>query len=87
MFSYFALLSLTTVALALSAGDLKVSLTPVSHSVASVDDVVITAVVSNPTSNDISVITKNTILDEGSTSSFTVTKDNQDLTFTGVFVS
>ncbi|KAJ7121241.1 hypothetical protein C8R43DRAFT_74888 [Mycena crocata] len=84
MFRAGVILSLSALALGLSAGDLKVSLKAVSTSVQSVDDIVLTAVVSNPTSEDIRVIAKNNVLDGSKTSSFAVSKDDSDVLFTGV---
>ncbi|KAK7042525.1 neutral protease 2 [Favolaschia claudopus] len=84
MFRFGVLLSLTAVALGLSAGDLRVSLKPISKSVNSIDDIVLTAVVSNPTDHDIRVIGKNNVLDNSATSSFAVSKDDNSVLFTGV---
>lgn len=86
MFRVGVLLSLTTLAFALSSGDLKVSVKAVSSSVHSVDDIVLSAVVSNPTDSDIRVIAKNNILDNSHTSSFAVTKNDKDVLFTGLRV-
>jgi deuterolysin len=88
MFRVAALLSFATLALALSAGDLKVSVTPVSTSVASIEDIVLTAVVSNPTDKDIRVIAANNILDgDQPTRSFGVSKDGKAVPFTGALVA
>ncbi|KAF7315832.1 Neutral protease 2 [Mycena indigotica] len=84
MFRAGLLLSLATVVLGLSAGDLKVSVKAVSQSVKSVEDIVITAVVSNPTKKDIRVIAKNNILDGSATRSFAVSKADNSVLFTGV---
>ncbi|KAF7315833.1 Neutral protease 2 [Mycena indigotica] len=84
MFRASLLLSLATAVLGLSAGDLKVSVKAVSPSVKSVDDIVITAVVSNPTKKDIRVIAKNNILDGSATRSFAVSKADNSVLFTGV---
>ncbi|KAK6977076.1 hypothetical protein R3P38DRAFT_557517 [Favolaschia claudopus] len=84
MFRFGVLLSFTAVALALSSGDLRVSLKPVSSSVNSIDDIVLTAVVSNPTDQDIRVIAKNNVLDNSATSSFAVSKGEDGVLFTGV---
>ncbi|KAJ7071948.1 hypothetical protein C8F01DRAFT_1101947 [Mycena amicta] len=78
------LLSLCTLALGLSVGDLKVSIKAVSSSVKSVDDIIITAVVSNPTAEDIRVIAKNNVLDGSATRSFAVSKNDDSVLFTGV---
>ncbi|KAG5644344.1 hypothetical protein DXG03_008641 [Asterophora parasitica] len=86
MFRAALLLSLATVALGLSSGDLKVTLNAVSSSVSSVDDIVISAVISNPTDKDIRVIAKNNILDTSATRSFTVKKDGKDVLFAGIRV-
>lgn len=79
-------LSLTTLVFGLSPDALKVTVKAVSSSVNSIDDIVISAIVTNPTSADIRVIAKNNVLDNGPTSSFAVTKDGQDLLFTGIRV-
>lgn len=84
MFRSALLLSLAALALGLSAGDLKVTVKAVSSSVKSVDDIVISAVVSNPTDKDIRVIAKNNILDSSPTKSFSVTKGGQDVLFSGI---
>ncbi|KAJ8089353.1 hypothetical protein PM082_014601 [Marasmius tenuissimus] len=82
-----ALLSFATLALGLTSGDLKVSVSAVSSTVGSIDDIVLTAVVSNPTDKDIKVIASDNILDDQPTGSFSVTKDNQQVSFTGAFVT
>ncbi|KAJ7497787.1 hypothetical protein FB451DRAFT_1121542 [Mycena latifolia] len=84
MFRAGVVLGLSALTLALSAGDLKVSLTAVAPSVESVDDIILTAVVSNPTAEDIRVIAKNNVLDGSATSSFAVSKDDSQVLFTGV---
>ncbi|KAK7042526.1 neutral protease 2, partial [Favolaschia claudopus] len=84
MFRFGVLLSLTAVALGLSAGDLRVSLKSISTAVDSIDDIVLTAVVSNPTDHDIRVIAKNNVLDNSATSSFAVSKDDNSVLFTGI---
>ncbi|KAJ7162052.1 Metalloprotease [Mycena filopes] len=84
MFRAGVILSLTALALGLSSGDLHVSLKAISSSVNSVDDIVLTAVVTNPTSADIRVIAKNNVLDSSATSSFGVSKDDKSVLFTGV---
>ena len=86
MFRTVALLSFATLALGLAAGDLKVSVNAVSSSVSSIDDIVLTAVVSNPTDKDIKVIASDNILDDQPTGSFSVTKDGQQVVFSGAFV-
>ncbi|KAG6855466.1 hypothetical protein H0H87_002419, partial [Tephrocybe sp. NHM501043] len=83
---------LATLALGLSAADLKVSLKAVHSTVKSVDDIVISAVVSNPTDKDIRVIAKNNVLDPSATKSFSVSgKDGKnatyDLTADGVYTT
>ncbi|KAL0062451.1 hypothetical protein AAF712_010663 [Marasmius tenuissimus] len=87
MFRASVLLSCATLALGLAAGDLKVAVNAVSSSVSSIDDIVLTAVVSNPTDKDIRVIRTNNVLDNLPTKSFSVTKDDQKVTFTGAFAS
>ncbi|KAJ6629512.1 hypothetical protein B0H10DRAFT_2208895 [Mycena sp. CBHHK59/15] len=78
------ILGFSTLAFGLSAGDLKVSLKAVASSVQSVDDIILTSVVTNPTGADIRVIAKNNVLDSSATSSFAVSKDDNPVLFTGV---
>lgn len=87
MFRAGVVLSLTALALGLSSGDLHVSLKAISSSVQSVDDIILTAVVSNPTKEDIRVIAKNNVLDRSATRSFALSKDDSSVLFTGVRVS
>ncbi|KAJ7589099.1 hypothetical protein C8J56DRAFT_30422 [Mycena floridula] len=87
MFRSAILLSFATLALSLSASDLKVTLKAVSSSVDSIDDIVISAIVSNPTDSDIRVINKNNVLDNSPTQSFSITKDGEDILFSGVKVT
>ncbi|KAJ7091931.1 hypothetical protein B0H15DRAFT_948128 [Mycena belliarum] len=84
MFRASVILGLSALALGLSAGDLKVSVKAIKPSVESVDDIILTAVVSNPTTKDIRVIAKNNVLDGSTTSSFAVSKDDSSVLFTGV---
>ncbi|KAF9465660.1 hypothetical protein BDZ94DRAFT_1306999 [Collybia nuda] len=84
MFRSTILLSFVAVALGLSAGDLKVSVKAISSSVDSVDDIVISAIVTNPTKEDIRVISKNNILDPTATKSFAVSKQGDELLFSGI---
>ncbi|KAJ7879632.1 hypothetical protein B0H14DRAFT_3772922 [Mycena olivaceomarginata] len=84
MFRAGVVLSLTALALGLSSGDLHVSLKAISSSVQSVDDIILTAVVSNPTKEDIRVIAKNNVLDGSATRSFALSKDDNSVLFTGV---
>lgn len=86
MFSAF-LLVFSTVVQALSPGDLQVSVTVTQPVMDSVDHIVISSVVANPTGKDIRVFAKNNVLDESSTPSFSVTKDGTHVMFTGVRVS
>ncbi|TFK97353.1 hypothetical protein BDV98DRAFT_607658 [Pterulicium gracile] len=83
---YTVLLSFAVTALALSSGDLTVKLSAVSPTVASIDDIILTAVVSNPTSKDIKFVKFNTVLDELPTKSFKVKKGDADVLFSGVDV-
>jgi deuterolysin len=76
MFRTGFLLSLTTLALDLFLGDLHVSLKSISPSVKSVEDIISTAVVSNPTTKDIRVIAKNNALDGSAISSFAVSNNS-----------
>ncbi|KAJ8073646.1 hypothetical protein PM082_011924 [Marasmius tenuissimus] len=87
MFRASVLLSFATLALGLAVGDLKVNVNPVSSFVSSIDDIILTAVVSNPTDKDIRVIKTNNVLDQLPTKSFSVTKDDQKVSFTGVIAS
>ena len=87
MFRSILLLSLTTLALGLSVDDLKVSVKALQTDVDSIDDIVISAIVTNPTDRDIRVFAKNNVLDGSTTTtSFTVSKDGKDLLFTGIQV-
>lgn len=83
MFRTILLTSLATVALGL---DLTVKLNAVSSSVASIEDVIITAVVSNPTTEDIKVLKFASLLDDLPTKSFGVRKGSDDVVFTGIEV-
>lgn len=74
MFRASVLLSLATLALGLANGDLRVSVKAVSSSVRSVDDIVLTAVVTNPTAADVRVLKIANVLDTNPTDSFAVTK-------------
>ncbi|KAJ6583024.1 hypothetical protein DFH09DRAFT_1029491 [Mycena vulgaris] len=84
MFRLGFVLSVSALVLGLSSGDLKVSLKAIASSVQSVDDIILTAVVSNPTAEDIRVIAKNNVLDGSATRSFAVNKDGSPVFFTGV---
>ncbi|GLB39267.1 putative secreted metalloproteinase that allows assimilation of proteinaceous substrates [Lyophyllum shimeji] len=84
MFRATVLLSLATLSLGLASGDLRVTLRAGAASVSSVDDIVISAVVSNPTDQDIRVIAKNNVLDTSATRSFVVSKDGKDVLFAGI---
>ncbi|TFK97313.1 Deuterolysin metalloprotease family-domain-containing protein [Pterulicium gracile] len=81
---YAALLSFAVTALALSSGDLTVKLSAVSPTVSSIEDIILTAVVSNPTSEDIKFVKFNSVLDELPTKSFLVKKGDSDVLFSGV---
>lgn len=85
MFRSAILLSLTTLALGLSTGDLTVTVNAVSAKVSSIEDIILTAVVSNPTDSDIRVIKLANVLDESSSESFKVSKDGKDVDFTGIY--
>jgi len=87
MFRSILLLSLSTIALGLSTGDLKVSVQALQANVDSIEDIVISAIVTNPTDRDIRVLAKNNVLDTSTTNSFTVSKDGKDVLFTGIRVS
>ncbi|KAK7045816.1 hypothetical protein VNI00_007225 [Paramarasmius palmivorus] len=86
--SSFLLLSvLAKTALCLSVGDLDVTLKAVSSSVQSVGDIVVTAIVSNPTESDLRVLAVNNILDTSATRSFDISADGKEVPFTGVKVA
>ena len=86
--SSFILLSvIAKLALALNQGDLTVSLKTVESSVKTVDNIVITAVVSNPTNKDLRVLSAHNILDASATQSFDVKAANgKEVPFTGIKV-
>lgn len=86
MFRSAILFSFVGMALGLSTGDLKVSVKAVSTSVDSVEDIIISAVVTNPTKSDIRVISKNNILDPSATKSFAVSHKGDELLFSGIRV-
>ena len=86
MFRSAILLSLTTLALGLSTGDLKVTLNAVSTKVSSIEDIILTAVVSNPTDSDIRVIRSANVLDASASDSFRVSKDGEKVQFTGLII-
>ncbi|KAG6875590.1 hypothetical protein C0993_008422 [Termitomyces sp. T159_Od127] len=84
MLCAIVLLSLTTLALGLSSSVLEVSVSAIASTVASVDDIVISAMISNPTDKDIRVIARNNILDTSPTRSFNVSNANDEIVlFTG----
>ncbi|KAJ8073705.1 hypothetical protein PM082_011983 [Marasmius tenuissimus] len=87
IFCVSILLSFTALALGLATGDVKVSVKAVSSSVSSIEDVVLTAIVFNPSNRDIRVLALNNILDDQPTRSFSVTKDGKEVTFTGIHVT
>uniref|UniRef100_A0A0W0FND5 Uncharacterized protein n=1 Tax=Moniliophthora roreri TaxID=221103 RepID=A0A0W0FND5_MONRR len=70
--SFFLLSVLAKRTLSLAPGDLTVSLKAVSPSVPSVDNITITAIVSNPTASDLRVLAANNILDTSATKSFDI---------------
>ncbi|KIY62243.1 hypothetical protein CYLTODRAFT_414870 [Cylindrobasidium torrendii FP15055 ss-10] len=75
--------TLAKLALAVSEGDLNISL-QVASSVARADDLIVTAIVSNPTSEDICVLAINNVLDNSPTQSFDITtEDGSAVPFTG----
>lgn len=86
MFRPALILSLVTLVLGLSTNELKVTVKAIHSKVDAVDDIIISAIVTNPTDSDIRVIAKNNILDDGPTSSFVVSKGGADLLFTGIRV-
>lgn len=91
MFSVNTLLAFASLALAvarpLTPGDLTVELSTrfSSNSVSSVDDILLTAVVSNPTTEDVKVVKLGSILDaDAPTKSFKVKKGDVDVPFIGI---
>ncbi|KAF9261787.1 hypothetical protein L218DRAFT_837832, partial [Marasmius fiardii PR-910] len=82
----FVLLSaLTQLALALNPGDLKVSLQVPEASVNTVRDIVITAIVSNPTQEDVRVLKAHNVLDASATQSFDISSsDGKEVPFAGI---
>lgn len=62
-------------------------LTAVASSVASIDDIILTAVVSNPTAEDIKLVKFNSVLDKLPTKSFKVKKGDEEVKFHGIDVS
>lgn len=68
------------------AENLEVSVTGPSSSVKSIDDLKFTAKVTNTGAEAVKVLKYGTILDELPTRSFKVTKDGQEVKFTGLKV-
>ncbi|KAL0062453.1 hypothetical protein AAF712_010665 [Marasmius tenuissimus] len=87
IFRTSVLLSLSALALGLARSDVKVSVNAVSSSVSSIDDIILTAVVSNPSDKDVRVLAFNNLLDDRPTRSFSVTKDGKKVTFTGIYAT
>ncbi|ESK83867.1 neutral protease 2 [Moniliophthora roreri MCA 2997] len=86
--SFFLLSVLAKRTLSLAPGDLTVSLKAVSPSVPSVDNITITAIVSNPTASDLRVLAANNILDTSATKSFDIkAADGREVPFAGVMAS
>ncbi|KAK7054555.1 hypothetical protein VNI00_003754 [Paramarasmius palmivorus] len=77
---------LAKTALALSVGDLDVSLKAVS-SVQSAGDLIVTAIVSNPTTSDVRVLAVNNVLDTSATPSFDISANGRDVPFAGIKAS
>lgn len=88
MFSstFILLAALAKVALALNAGDLAVSLQAVHSTVDSAQDIIVTAVISNPTDKEVKVLAVNNVLDNSATKSFEIIADGKEVTFAGVEV-
>ncbi|KAG7086233.1 hypothetical protein E1B28_002204 [Marasmius oreades] len=82
----FALLSaFVQLGLALNQGDLTVSLQAIESSVKSVGDIILTAVISNPTENDVRVLRAHNVLDTSATQSFDITSsDGTMVPFAGI---
>jgi deuterolysin len=90
LFRPLVALSLFAIALAnpiRRAENLEVSVTGPSSSVKSIDDLKFTAKVTNTGAEAVKVLKYGTILDELPTRSFKVTKDGQELKFTGIKMS
>lgn len=82
----FLLLSAASaLAVPTSSGELSVKLTAASSHV-QLQDLLISATVSNPTAQDIRVLKYGTVLDELDTRSFAVSKDGVDVPFQGMQV-
>lgn len=87
MFSLSFLPVLTLVSLAVAQVDLKVTVKPLSPTVSSIEDIGFSVIVTNPTDKEVRVISKNNILDEAPTTSFAVSKDGEEVLFTGIRVT
>ncbi|KAJ8094026.1 hypothetical protein PM082_009915 [Marasmius tenuissimus] len=83
--AFVLLTALTKLALALNQGDLTVSLQAVESSVKTVDDIIITAIVANPTDSDVRVLKVENVLDTSASESFAIkSSDGKEVPFTGV---
>ncbi|KIY62244.1 hypothetical protein CYLTODRAFT_459155 [Cylindrobasidium torrendii FP15055 ss-10] len=79
--------TLAKLATAISEGDLNISL-QVASTVASANNLIVTAIVSNPTSEDIRVLAINNVLDNSPTQSFDIKSgDGSAVPFTGAKVT
>lgn len=89
-YSFFAAIALATSSFASPllkrAEGLKVSVTAPSDTVSSVDDLVLTAAITNAGSEEVKILKYGTILDALPTRSFTITKDDAAVEFVGVKV-
>lgn len=67
MLSFIVALGLSTLSFttaAVSPSSLAVSITPIANTVGSIDDVTLSAIISNPTTEDIKVLKYGTVLDD-----------------------
>lgn len=87
MFCRALFLNLTLLVFSSFAAELSVSLSAVSSSVKSIEDIVLTAVVTNPSDEAVQFIKFNTVLDDLPTQSFIARKDGAVVAFKGIVVS
>ncbi|KAG7089448.1 hypothetical protein E1B28_011133 [Marasmius oreades] len=86
--AFLLLTAFTKVTFALNQGDLAISLKAVESSVKTVEDIVITAIVTNPTKQDLRVLGVNNVLDASATQSFVIkSSEGKEVPFAGAHVS
>ncbi|KAL0580034.1 hypothetical protein V5O48_001968 [Marasmius crinis-equi] len=86
--TFVLLTAFAKLALALSQGDLTVSLKAVESSVKAVEDIIVTAVVTNPTGSDVRVLKVGNVLDNSASQSFVIkSSDGKEVPFAGVHAS